>query len=513
MGYRPVKERRGRMPDKKEIILKMEDISKTFPGVKALKNIDMEIEKGEVHAIVGENGAGKSTLMKILSGAIQKDKGKIILYGKETEITSAQHAIKLGISCIYQELTIFPLLNVAKNIFIGNMPMRGKIIDLNKMYAETKKVLELLKLKVSPKTLCRDLSVAQQQMIEIGRAVSRNVQIIIMDEPTSSLTEKEKEVLFRIIRLLKAKGVSVLYVSHKLEEVKEIADRITILRDGTKVKTVSNAQITREEIVENMIGRKMENYFNKETADIGGTGLKVEGLAKQKKFENVSFEVRKGEVLGMFGLVGAGRSEIAGAIFGTEKPDRGKIFIEGKPVSIKNNRQAIKLGICLVPEDRKTQGLVLKLNVKTNISMVKIRAESKWGQVNGKRENEIADQYVKSLNIRTPSLKQVLNNLSGGNQQKVVIAKWLSMEPRVLILDEPTRGIDVGAKSEIYTLISGLAKKGVAVIVISSELPEIMGISDRVITVFEGKITGIIDRENFSSNAIMRASLGEEAIN
>lgn len=486
----------------------MENISKSFPGVHALRNIDLEIKKGEVHAIVGENGAGKSTLMKILSGAVQKDIGKIILNGTEREIANAQQAIDLGISCIYQELTIFPLLDVAKNIFIGNLPMKGKIIDIAKLYSDAQKVLELLELKVHPKTLCKDLSIAKQQMVEIGRAVSRNAQIIIMDEPTSSLTDKEKDVLFKIIRMLKEKGVSILYVSHKLEEVKEISDRITVLRDGVKVCVSENADITAEEIVECMIGRKIENYFNKTAAKTGETVLRVEGLTKYGKFKDITFEVKKGEVLGIFGLIGAGRSEIAGAIFGTEKLDRGRIYIDGCHTAVKNNTCCIKKGIGLVPEDRKTQGLVLKLNVKTNIAMVKTRAESRFGRVNGNLEKEIAGRFIKHLNIKTPSINQTVSNLSGGNQQKVVIAKWLAMEPKVLILDEPTRGIDVGAKSEIYALISELANKGVAIIVISSELPEIMGLSDRVITVFEGRITGMLHREEFSAGAIMRASLG-----
>lgn len=496
------------MPYDPQTVLKMENICKSFPGVRALHNVDLEIKKGEVHAVVGENGAGKTTLMKIISGAIQKDSGKIILYGTEQENANAQQAIDLGISCIYQELTIFPLLDVAKNIFLGNLPMKGNIINITKLYADTRQVLELLELKVHPKTLCLDLSVAKQQMVEIGRAISRNARIIIMDEPTSSLTDREKDVLFKIIRMLKEKGVSTLYVSHKLEEVKEIADRITILRDGVKVCMSENSDITREEIVECMIGRKIENYFNKTAAKTGETVLKVEGLTKYGKFKDISFDVKKGEVVGIFGLIGAGRSEIAGAIFGTEKIDSGRIHIDGCPVAVNNNAGAIRKGISLVPEDRKSQGLVLKLNVKTNIAMVKTRVESRLGHVKRNLDKEIAGHFVKHLNIKTPSLNQTVSNLSGGNQQKVVIAKWLAMEPKVLILDEPTRGIDVGAKSEVYGLISELANKGVAIIVISSELPEIMGLSDRIITVFEGRITGVLHRGEFSAGAIMRASLG-----
>lgn len=496
------------METEEKVILRMMGIQKSFPSVKALRDVDIDIIEGEVHAVVGENGAGKSTLMKILSGALQKDDGSIILYGKKTEIQSADHAIQLGISCIYQELTIFPLLDVAKNIHLGNLPMQGMFINLKKLYADTKQVLDMLELNVSPLAMCRELSIAQQQMVEIGRAVSRNAKIIIMDEPTSSLSEKEKEVLFKIIRMIKAKGVSVLYVSHKLEEIKEISDRITVLRDGQKIMTVNTADCTYPKIIEGMIGRKLENFFHKQEAHVGDTVLKVEGLTRQGKFDDVSFEIKSGEILGMFGLIGAGRSEIAGAIFGTEKYDKGKIFINGKPVIIRRVSQAIKHGLCFVPEDRKLQGLVLKLDVKSNTAMLKIKKESKFGFVSNKLEKETTERYIKSLNIKTPSIRQVVSNLSGGNQQKVVIGKWLSMNPKVLIVDEPTRGIDIGAKAEIYALITQLAQSGVAILFISSELPETMGICDRVLTVFEGQVTQSIDSKEFSSSTIMNAALG-----
>lgn len=493
------------------IILKVEGVSKSFPGVQALSNLDLDIIEGEVHAVVGENGAGKSTLMKILSGVYHKDSGKIFLFDKEEKLSSTTETLKLGISCIYQELTIVPLLDVAKNLFIGNLPINAaRIINIKKLYKDAKEVLATLKMNVPPNTMARDLSIAQQQMVEIGRAISRNARIIIMDEPTSSLTDKEKDILFTVIRHLKERGISIIYVSHKLEEVKEIADRITILRDGFKVKTVRNEEVTKGEIVEFMIGRKLDKYFVKRNVEITEKiVLKVEDFTRQNTFYNINLEVKRGEVVGLFGLVGAGRSEIAQAIFGLDKAEKGKIFIDGKQTRIKSTADAIKQGIYLVPEDRKLQGLVLKLSVIFNMTLIKIRELNRFGYINRKKENIVAEKFVKSLNIKTPSLKQTMSNLSGGNQQKVVIAKWLSMEPKVLILDEPTRGIDVGAKTEIYSIINELAQKGVGIIVISSELPEIMGICDRIVTIFEGKLTGIFEKSSFNGNSIMKASLGE----
>lgn len=497
----------------KNVILKVEGVSKTFPGVKALSELDLDILEGEVHAVVGENGAGKSTLMKILSGVYHKDAGRIFLFDKEIKLSSTTDALKLGISCIYQELTIVPLLDVAKNLFIGNLPMnKARIINTRKLYKDAKEVLETLKLDIPPNILCGELSIANQQMIEIGRAISRKARIIIMDEPTSSLTDKEKEILFGAIRHLSGEGISIIYVSHKLEEIKEIADRITILRDGFKVKTVKNEEATKEEIVEYMIGRKLDNYFIKKEVKISDTVLKVEGLSKQNVFYDINFEVRKGEVLGLFGLIGAGRSEIAETIFGIEHADKGKILIDGKYTKIKSTADAIKQGIYLVPEDRKLQGLVLKLSVLFNMTLIKIREINRFGHINRQKEKAIAEKFINSLSIKTPSLKQTVSNLSGGNQQKVVIAKWLSMEPKVFILDEPTRGIDVGAKTEIYAIVNELAQKGVGIILISSELPEIMGICDRIITVFEGKLTAIFERDFFNSSSIMKASLGEELL-
>ncbi len=497
------------MAAKKDVILEVKGINKTFPGVKALQDVDLEVIKGEVHAIVGENGAGKSTLMKILTGANTKDSGSYIIEGEEIHLKSVQHSMELGISCIYQELTIVPLLDVAKNIFLGNMPMKNAtVIDYDVLYSKAQEILDKLELNVSPKTLAQDVSVAQQQMIEIGRAISRNAKIIIMDEPTSSLTEKETKVLFKVIKSLSAQGISILYISHKLEEVMEIADRVTVMRDGQKIITMQKDETTQDQIVEYMIGRTIDNYFNKVEAKKGQTLLEVKGLTSEGLFEDISFHVKSGEILGFFGLVGAGRSEIMRAIFGIDKYDAGEIYIEGEKVKIKDSMQAIKRGIGLVPEDRKQEGLVLMMDVLNNSTLVKINDINKFGVIDRKDELQYANEFVESLQIKTPTLKKITNELSGGNQQKVVIAKWLMMNPRILIMDEPTRGIDVSTKSEIYKLMSDLAGKGVAIIVVSSELPEILGVCDRVITVANGKITGDVMTEETNSANVMKAALG-----
>lgn len=495
-----------------DLLLSGKGITKSFPGVKALTNVDFDIREGEVHSFVGENGAGKSTLIKIITGVHACDSGEIIYLGKRYHPRSTSESIAGGISCIYQELSIVPLLNVAKNIYLGNIPEKGKgILDLKKMYAGAAKILRELELDVDPKTKCSELSIAQQQMVEIGRALSRNAKLIILDEPTSSITDREKDVLFKIIHSLKKKGISVIYVSHKLDEVLEISDRITVLRDGMKITTIDNApELTKDDIISYMIGRTIDNYFNKVPAEIGQTVLKVENLTQTGVFSNISFEVKSGEVLGLFGLVGAGRSEIVETIVGAQKASGGSVWINGEPVRRNSVTASVKKGICLVPEDRKRQGAAIKLSVGENLSIVKIARDSRAGFVNEKQEKQDIAHYTDVLAIKTPSSRQLVGKLSGGNQQKVVIAKWLCMQPKVLILDEPTRGIDVGTKSEIYALISKLAAEGVAIIVVSSELPEIMGVCDRILTVHEGKISGEILPEDFTESHIMKYALGGE---
>ncbi len=490
-------------------VIELRGITKSFPGVKALKGVSFDIRPGEVHALCGENGAGKSTLMKVLTGVHKRDDGQILFEGQEVDIQSTQQTIALGIACIYQELAIVPQLDLAKNIYLGNLPQKKDgFVDKKKLYADTKEILKQVNLNVSPKTIAGELSVAQQQMVEIGRALTRNAKIIIMDEPTSSLSDKESEVLFTLIKTLTSRGVAVVYISHKLDEVMSISNRITIIRDGENITTVNTCDTTREQLISYMIGRSLENMYNKKKSEIGEVVLEVNNLTSPGVFKDISFDVKAGEVLGFFGLVGAGRSEIMRALFGVDKFESGQISINGQKVSITNPRKAIAAGLGFVPEDRKLEGLALKLSILTNMTMVKISQISRAGVINRKERGKLADEYVKSISIRTPSVKQLVGNLSGGNQQKVVIAKWLMMKPKLLILDEPTRGVDVGSKSEIYGLISELANQGIAVIVVSSELPEILGICDRVITIHEGRKTADCLVENTDSHQLLRCALG-----
>lgn len=491
-------------------VIELRGITKAFPGVKALRGVSFDIRPGEVHALCGENGAGKSTLMKILTGAYQRDEGRILVDGREIDIHSTRQAIELGIACIYQELSIVPQLDLAKNIFLGNLPRKnGKgFIDKKKLYADTKEILQQVNLNVPPQTIAGELSVAQQQMVEIGRALTRNARVIIMDEPTSSLSDKETETLFSLIENLTARGVAIIYISHKLEEVLRISDRITVLRDGENIVTVQTSATTQEELISHMIGRSLENMYNKKKSAIGEVVLQVSKLTKTGCFKDISFEVRAGEVLGFFGLVGAGRSEIMRAIFGVDKFDSGQIVMRGRKLNITSPRKAISAGIGLVPEDRKLEGLALRLNILTNMTMVKINDISRAGVINLQERLRLAGEFVKNISIRTPSVQQLVGNLSGGNQQKVVIAKWLMLTPELLILDEPTRGVDVGSKAEIYGLISDLANKGIAIIVVSSELPEILGICDRVITIHEGRKTADCLIENTDSHHILSCALG-----
>ena len=499
---------------KQDVILEVKGISKHFPGVQALSEVDLDIRKGEVHAVVGENGAGKSTLMKVLTGVYKRDAGEYFFEGKPVQLQNIHQSIAMGVSCIYQELTIVPMIDVARNIFLGNLPKKNRgSIDYAKLYKDAQEVLKMLELDISPRTLAKDLSVAQHQMLEIGRAVSRNAKVIIMDEPTSSLTNKETRTLFKVIQSLKERGIAIFYISHKLEEILEISDRISVFRDGKKITTFDNdASVTQKMIVAHMIGRNIENYFNKQTCPIGDVVLETRNLTRHGVFKDISFKVRAGEVLGMFGLVGAGRSETITAMFGIDKLDSGEIYIDGKRQKIHSPFAAIKAGMGLIPEDRRQQGLILKLSVKTNEMIIKMNQINRFGFIDRKKEKSLAQNYKERLNIKTPTLDKLVGELSGGNQQKVVIAKWLMMSPRILILDEPTRGIDVGAKSEIYRLINELAAQGIAIIVISSELQEILGICDRVITMHEGEFSGEFSTAETNSAEVLHAALGGKKV-
>lgn len=493
-------------------LFRLENISKAFPGVKALNNVSISIEKGEVLALMGENGAGKSTLIKILAGAYKMDSGEIYCEEKKVQINDRNDSTKLGISIIFQELNLFSNLSVAENIFVNReFRKAGFIYDREKANREASVLLEKVGLSCSPDTKLVDLTISQRQMVEIAKALSSDAKLIIMDEPTSSLTDNEVDKLFEIINNLKESGVSILFVSHKINEVKRIADRVHVLRDGEYIATLLKEEITEEAIIKAMVGRNLENIFDKQYAEIGETALEVKNLYTKNFLKNISFNVRKGEIVGFAGLVGAGRSEVMRTVFGLDAITGGEILVNGKPVRIKSPADAIKLGMGFVPEDRKNEGLFLRMSVMKNSSIVMMNKVSKHGVINSAQEYEITRSYVEKLNVKTPNMEKEVMELSGGNQQKVVVAKWLSNEPQILIVDEPTRGIDVGAKKEIHNLISNLAKSGVAIIMISSEMPEILGMCDRIYVMHEGRIKSELSRGEATQEKIMEVILQEDA--
>ena len=492
-------------------VIELRGISKSFPGVKALSGVDFDIYPGELHALCGENGAGKSTLIKVMTGAHAPDEGSILVNGEAVSFSSPQQALSMGIACIYQELSIVPQLDVAKNIFLGNMFTKGKtgFLDKKRLYKDAAEILhDHIKLNIDPHEIAGRLSVAQQQMVEIGRALTRQAKVIIMDEPTSSLSDKEVETLFKLIRMLKADGIAIIYISHKLDEVMQLSDRITILRDGQRIKTVNTADTTKERLISDMLGRELSNMYNKQPAEIGGTVLEVNGLTRSGVFSDISFSVKSGEIVGFFGLVGAGRTEIMRAIFGMDRYDSGEVILGGEKLRGRSPSRAIRSGIGFATEDRKSEGLALRLSILANMTIVKLSQLSRFGVISRKKQRRTADEYVSSISIKTPSVSQLVGNLSGGNQQKVVVAKWLMMEPRVLILDEPTRGIDVGSKSEIYSLIVRLAQQGVAVIIVSSEIEEILGICDKVNVIHEGRLVSTLDAATSSTHDVLTSAFG-----
>ncbi|QXZ81428.1 sugar ABC transporter ATP-binding protein [Rhizobium sp. L51/94] len=494
--------------------LEMRGISKTFPGVHALKNVDLSLSSGEVHVLAGENGAGKSTLMKIMTGVYRADPGgSIRVEGHEVTISDPVHARSLGISIIYQELAVVNNLTVAENIFLAREPLGpGGLIDTRRMNAETRAVLAELEMTIEPTTRVGNLSIGQKQMVEIARAISYRSKLIIMDEPTASLSHHEASTLMRIVRKLVAQQIGIVYISHRMDEIFEIADRVTVLRDGQTVDTRPIAEMTRELLVRKMVDRDLSQLFGEHqsyaTSDIllsvRGLGLKSR-TAHGAKVEDISFDLHKGEILGFFGLVGSGRTEIMEMIFGW-RPRVGDVIIEGATVTIRDPADAIDLGIGFVSEDRKELGLVLGMSVRENFSLTHLSDYCTLDVVNQKRETSACAAFIRSLGIKTPSTEQKVLNLSGGNQQKVVIAKWVARHPRILIVDEPTRGIDIGAKSEVHTLLNSLAKQGIAIIVVSSDLPEILAISDRIVVLKEGRITGKIERSEATQERIMLAA-------
>ena len=484
--------------------LEAEGISKFFPGVKALDNVSLRVRPGTVHALMGENGAGKSTLMKCLIGMYRPDKGTIKIKGEPVQFQDTMDALRSGISMIHQELNLVPYMTVAENIWLGREPMKFGFVDHARLNQKTQELLNRLNIRLKADRMVGELSIASQQMVEIAKAVSWDSDIVIMDEPTSALTETEVAHLFTIIRDLREQGKAIIYISHKMDEIFNITDEVSIFRDGNWIASDQTAKYTRQSLITQMVGRELTQLFPKFNSAIGEEVLTVRNLTCKDRFTDVSFSVRRGEILGVAGLVGAGRSEVMESLFGMESFDSGEILIDGVPVTIDSPSTAIEKGMAFLTEDRKKSGLFLVLSVMENMSIVNMPEYSgKSGFVSHVKMAQDCMEQIRRLNIKTPTMDQIINNLSGGNQQKVLIARWLLAQPKILILDEPTRGIDVGAKAEIYRLISELANRGVAIIMVSSELPEILGMSDRVMVMHGGRITGILDKEEADQETIL----------
>lgn len=493
-------------------ILVMKDIVKTFPGVKALKGVELNVKYGEIHALMGENGAGKSTLMKCLIGIHPQTSGQIYFEGNLIENYSTSEALKMGIAMIHQELSPVEHRSIMENIWLGREPKNKLgLIDHKKMHEMSKEVLKLIDFNVDPKTLMSTLTVANMQMIEIAKALSYNAKLIIMDEPTSALTNKEIDQLFSIMRRLKESGKSIIYISHKLEEIFEISDRVTIYRDGQYIGSKDTTNITTPELIKMMVGRDVDEMFPKVICDIGEVKMEVKNLSSGKKFNDVSFNVRKGEILGIAGLVGAGRTEVIETIFGIRPKSSGQIIIDGKDVQIKTPADAKKNKMAMLTEDRRATGIIPVLSVFQNTIIANLKKYiRKNGLINHKQAIIDTNEYIKAISIKTPSIYQRIENLSGGNQQKVLVARWLLTDPEILFLDEPTRGIDVGAKSEIHRLITNLACQGKSIIMVSSELPEVMGMSDRIMIMHEGKVTAIVENtKDLTQEEIMSYATGQ----
>ncbi|GAX89653.1 sugar ABC transporter ATP-binding protein [Effusibacillus lacus] len=496
----------------KDYILEMENITKEFSGVRALDNVQLKVRRGTVHALMGENGAGKSTLMKVVIGIYRPDQGSITFDGETLQLSNISNALSKGISMIHQELSPVPHMTVAENIFLGrepSYPISGGWVKSKELEANTRKLFERLDIQIDPRARMSELSIANTQMVEIAKAISYNSKLIIMDEPTSAITEKEVNHLFKIIHSLKKDGVSIIYITHKMEELWKITDEVTVLRDGQYVGTKSTSELTKEKLIEMMVGRELNQIFNKPPKEIKDVVLSVRNLSKKGKFEDVSFDLRKGEILGFAGLMGSGRTEILESIFGITPYDSGEIYVNGEKKVISSPRDAIKYGMGLLTEDRKLTGLFLPLSVQDNMITVNIDEYLKAGFLNQKQIAADCSQQISQLSIKTPNLQQPVKFLSGGNQQKALISRWLLRNPDILFLDEPTRGIDVGAKSEIYNLIFDLAKRGKAIVVISSEMPEILGLSDRIVVMHEGKKMGELSGSEATQEKILKMATGD----
>lgn len=500
------------MAENSGYLFEMLGVTKQFPGVKALDNVTLQVKKGSVHALCGENGAGKSTLMKVLAGIYKQNSGKILIEGKEVEILNPKDAMDKGISMIHQELNLFPQMTVEANLYIGREnSYSGGIINKQQNFKEVNAILEEYGIDIDPHLRMSELTIAKQQMIEIVRAIAFNAKIIIMDEPTSSLTDVEIRTLFRMIRKLVSEGKSVIYISHRMDEIFEIADMVTVIRDGQTIDTLPVETLDKMKIIKMMVGRDLKNIYNKKQITLGTERLRVEKLSSGKQFQEISFSVHSGEIVGLMGLVGAGRSELAETIFGLRKLESGQIYVSNKLVHIKKPWNAINAKIAFITEDRKRFGISRIHSVRQNIVIANLKkyAENILQVVSSKKEKEATDRTIDILNIKTPTQKFKVGNLSGGNQQKVVIGKWLLTEPDILIMDEPTRGIDVGAKSEIYGIMSEMAEQGKSILMISSEMQELMGMCDRIVVMCAGKQTGIFDRSEFNQFKLMACAAGE----
>ncbi|BAU13541.1 ABC transporter-like protein [Leptolyngbya sp. NIES-3755] len=496
-------------------VLEMKGITKRFNGVPALQNVNLTLYPGEVHALMGENGAGKSTLMKILAGAYIADEGEIWVNGQRLNVTDPGIARRAGINLIYQELNVAPNLTVAENMFMGSEISRGQVLDREGMKREATRVLQSLGASFSPDDVVANLSIAEQQQVEIARALKDNSRILVMDEPTAALSERETERLFEVIHRLRRDGIAIVYISHRMEEVYALADRVSVLRDGQYIGTLDRSEISPERLVQMMVGRSMQGFYEHEhSTHQGNVVLEVRQISDGRKVQPTDLVLRAGEIVGLAGLVGAGRTELSRLIFGADPKVSGEVFLNGKKVEIHSPGDAIKAGIGYVPEDRKDQGLFLEMSSGQNITLNMLKEDSKAGVVNWKALGRIANNAVDNFNIRLANLEIRAMDLSGGNQQKLLLARWLAIKPRVLLLDEPTRGVDIGAKSEIYRIISDLAKTGVAVLMVSSELPEVIGLSDRVLVMRQGRIVGEIDgsRQKITQENIMAYATGASEV-
>jgi ribose transport system ATP-binding protein len=490
--------------------VEMTGISKKFGGVQALKDVTFNVRPGEIHALVGENGAGKSTLIKVLSGAVRRDEGSIRIAGKNVEIVSPHSAHALGIRVIYQEMVLAPDLTVAENVSLGEL---GQIIDWAGIRSKARSILSDLGFSIDPGELVRRLPVSLQQVVEVAKALSTETNVLVLDEPTAVLTPKEADRLLELVRTLASRGVSIIYISHRLEEVFAIADRVTVLKDGKTVATRNISDVTSSGLIDLMIGRSITQLFPKSSRTPGEEVLRVEDLRREPSVQGISFSVRAREILGIAGLVGSGRTETVRALFGADHPDSGQVYLQGKRLRIRSPKDAVKAGIALIPEDRKTEGVVLGLPIRENMTLPSLNAFTSWlGVIPRKSERSFVDQRIRDLRIRTPNGETPAGSLSGGNQQKVVLAKWMSERFKVILFDEPTRGVDVGAKAEIYQLIDQLAQSGVALVIISSELLEIIGLSDRVLVMNQGRVTGFLDKEQISERNIMELAFSNRPV-